>query len=41
MLSTWAGFELDAKPEDVLVVLADELCRNEELRSFVAGLAGD
>jgi len=40
MLSTWAGFELDAKPEDVLVVLADELCR-KELRSFVAGLAGD
>jgi hypothetical protein len=41
MLSTWAGFELDATPEDVLAVLADELCRNEQLRAYVASLAAE
>jgi hypothetical protein len=34
----WAASDLQATPEEVLEVLADALCTNEELRQYVAGL---
>jgi hypothetical protein len=38
MLNEWAPMELGCTPEDVLEALAEELCGNEQLRAFVAGL---
>jgi hypothetical protein len=38
MLTGWAVFELQKTPEEVLEALAEELCGNEQLRSFVGGL---
>ena len=41
VLTGWAVFELQKTPEEVLEALADELCRNEQLRTFTAGLVGE
>ena len=41
VLTGWAVFELQKTPEEVLEALADELCRNEQLRAFTAGLVGE
>jgi hypothetical protein len=41
MLTGWAVFELQMTPEEVLEALAEELCGNEQLREFVAGLVAD
>ena len=38
ILNDWAPIELGCTPEDVLEALADELCSNEQLRAFAAGL---
>jgi hypothetical protein len=38
MLNDWAPIELGCTPEDVLEALAEELCSNEQLRTFAAGL---
>jgi len=38
ILTGWAVFELQKTPEEVLELLAEELCRSEELRSYVAYL---
>jgi hypothetical protein len=38
MLNDWAPIELGCTPEDVLEALAEELCSNEQLRAFAAGL---
>jgi hypothetical protein len=40
MLTSWV-FELQMTPEEVLEALAEELCGNEQLRKFVAGLVSD
>ena len=40
-LNDWAPIELGCTPEDVLEALAEELCGNEQLRAFVAGLVAD
>jgi hypothetical protein len=40
-LTGWAVFELQKTPEEVLEALAEELCGNEQLRAFVAGLVAD
>jgi hypothetical protein len=37
-LSSWAQLEAKATPEEVLEALAEELCTNEQLRAFAAGL---
>jgi hypothetical protein len=34
-------FELRKTPEEVLETLAEELCGNEQLRAFTAGLMSD
>jgi hypothetical protein len=39
-LTGWAVFELRKTPEEVLEALAEELCSNEQLRAFAAGLVG-
>ena len=41
VLTGWAVFELQKTPEEVLEALADELCSNEQLRAFTAGLVGE
>ena len=41
ILTGWAVFELRKTPEEVLEALAEELCGNEQLRAFTAGLVGD
>ena len=41
VLTGWAVFELQKTPEEVLEALAEELCSNEQLREFTAGLVGD
>ena len=41
ILTGWAVFELQKTPEEVLEALAEELCGNEQLRAFVAGLVAD
>ena len=41
ILTGWAVFELQRTPEEVLEALAGELCSNEQLRAFVAGLVGE
>ena len=41
MLTGWALFELQKTPEEVLEALAEELCGNEQLQEFVAGLVSD
>ena len=44
ILTGWAVFELQKTPEEVLEVLealAEELCGNEQLRAFAAGVVGD
>jgi hypothetical protein len=38
ILNDWAPIELGCTPEDVLESLAEELCSNEQLRAFAAGL---
>ena len=38
LLNDWAPIELGCTPEDVLESLAEELCSNEQLRAFAAGL---
>jgi hypothetical protein len=38
ILTGWAVFELRKTPEEVLEALAEELCGNEQLRAFMAGL---
>ena len=38
ILNDWAPIELGCTPEDVLEALAEELCSNEQLRAFAAGL---
>jgi hypothetical protein len=38
VLNDWAPIELGCTPEDVLEALAEELCNNEQLRAFAAGL---
>jgi hypothetical protein len=38
ILTGCAVFELQKTPEEVLELLAEELCRSEELRSYVADL---
>ena len=38
ILNEWAPIELGCTPEDVLEVLAEELCSNQQLRAFVGGL---
>jgi hypothetical protein len=40
-LTGWAVFELRKTPEEVLEALAEELCTNEQLRAFAAGLVGE
>jgi hypothetical protein len=41
-LDEWADSELDGTtPKAVLEMLAEELCSNEQLRAFVAGLVGE
>ena len=40
-MTGWAVFELRVTPEEVLEVLAGELCRNEELREFAARLVAE
>jgi hypothetical protein len=37
-LSVWAASKIGCTPEDVLEAIAEELCVNEQLRAFVAGL---
>jgi hypothetical protein len=39
VLTGWAVFEFRKTPEEVLEALAEELCGNERLRPFAAGLA--
>jgi len=41
VLNDWAPIELGCTPEDILEALADELCSNEQLRVFAAGLVAD
>ena len=41
IMTGWAAFELQKTPEEVLEALAEELCSNEQLRAFSAGLVGD
>ena len=41
VLNEWAPMELGCTREDVLEALAEELCSNEQLRAFVAGLVAD
>jgi hypothetical protein len=41
ILTGWAVFELRKTPEEVLEALAEELCGNEKLRAFAAGLVGE
>jgi hypothetical protein len=41
VLTGWAVFELRKTPEEVLEALAEELCRNEQLRAFAAGLMSE
>jgi hypothetical protein len=41
ILTGWAVFELRKTPEEVLEALAEELCSNEQLRAFTAGLVGE
>ncbi|HWI01657.1 MAG TPA: hypothetical protein VNT27_15125 [Propionibacteriaceae bacterium] len=38
ILDSWASSELEESPATVLEVLVEELCSNEELRTFAAGL---
>ena len=38
VLTGWAVFELRKTPEEVLEALAGELCSNDQLRAFAAGL---
>ena len=40
-LSSWASSEIGCTQEDVLEAVAEELCVNEQLRVFVAGLVGE
>ena len=40
-LTGWAVFELRKTPEEVLEALAEELCSNEQLRVFTAGLVAE
>jgi hypothetical protein len=40
-LTGWAVFELQKTPEEVLEALAEELCVNDQLRAFAAGLASE
>ena len=41
ILSDWAPMTLGCTPEDVLEALAQELCRNEQLRAFAAVLVAE
>jgi hypothetical protein len=41
ILESWAVDELGETPAAVFEALADELCNNEELRTFVAELLRD
>jgi hypothetical protein len=41
ILTGWAVFELRKTPEEVLAALAEEVCGNEQLRAFAAGLVGE
>ena len=41
ILDDWAPMELGCTPEDVLEALAGELCTNEQLRAFAAGLVAE
>jgi hypothetical protein len=41
ILTGWAVFELRKTSEEVLEALAEELCSNEQLRAFAAGLMAD
>jgi len=41
MLNDWAPIELGCTPEDVLEALTEELCGNEQLRAFAAGLLAE
>jgi len=41
VLNDWAPMQLGCTPEDVLETLAEELCSNEQLRVFAAGLVGE
>jgi hypothetical protein len=41
VLTGWAVFELQKTPEEVLEALAEELCSNEQLRAFAAGMVAE
>ena len=41
ILNDWAPIELGWTPEDVLEALAEELCSNEQLRTFAAELVAE
>jgi hypothetical protein len=41
VLTGWAVFELQRTPEEVLEALAEELCSNDQLPAFAAGLVGE
>ena len=41
VLTGWAVFELQKTPEEVLEALVEELCSNEQLRTFAVGLVGE
>jgi hypothetical protein len=41
ILTGWAVFELRKTPEEVLELLAEELCGNEELRAVAARVAAE
>jgi hypothetical protein len=41
ILNDWAQMQLGCAPEDVLEALAEELCSNEQLRTFAAGLVAE
>ena len=41
ILNDWAPMQLGCAPEDVLEALAEELCSNEQLRTFAAELVAE
>ena len=41
ILTGWAVFEPQMTPEEVVESLAEELCGNEQLREFAAGLLAE
>ena len=41
ILNDWAPTELGWTPEDVLEALTEELCSNEQLRTFAAELVAE